>query len=91
MAEIPGIVGQPGVVYLLDWWVRDGEQYIAVYGSMTVHKDEQLLGFKTRGGHNWAVKVTGESGRSIYFLGCQIRAIELGVQRASRIGTWRVP
>lgn len=93
MAEIPTVSPEPGIVYLNDWLRGpDGRGYICISGNVSAVSDVDLVGIKTRGGHNWAVKVEGPSGRKIIVLGCMIKAVELGCAAPKdSIDTWRVP
>lgn len=95
MPQIPNVMPEPGVVYLHDWLRgTDGRNYICVAGMIKVKKDELLLGFKTRGGHNWGVEITGPSGRRVYIMGCQVKAVYLGIEtleHAETVDTWIVP
>lgn len=93
MAEIPTNHTEPGVVYLNDWLRgTDGRNYICVSGRVSAVGDVELLGIKSRGGHNWALKIEGPSGQRVIVLGYMVKAVELGREAdGASIDTWRVP
>jgi hypothetical protein len=64
-----------GTVILKDWIsALDDRQIKRLTGRCTVVQDVNLVGFKTRGESNWAVRVCGDT-EQWTVLGCQIRAV----------------
>ena len=65
-----------GTVILKDWCKTiQGRNVQRLTGLLTLVRDEDYVGFKTRGTEaNWAMRVVGPS-EAWTILGCQIRAI----------------
>lgn len=66
-----------GIVQLKNYAVMpDGRNCIGVAGKVSVLSDEEVVGFKVKGGDttNWICRVDGPNG-SINILGCQIRMV----------------
>lgn len=61
-----------GTVYLSDWIQCPSGAVRAFRGLITIHTDEEAVGFRNRSGANWLAIVRGET--STYaLLGCQLR------------------
>lgn len=55
-----------------DWFFGpDGEQYRAVYGTVSIVKAEDLLGLKPHNSANWFA-IVGPPGKQIIIAGCRI-------------------
>jgi hypothetical protein len=67
-----------GVVILKDWMPCPSTGRVAralAATSVTVSKQDELVGFHVKGGEsNWVAVLEGNS-ETIYVLGCQVRAI----------------
>ena len=66
----------PGTVILKDWMTDLADRQVRrVSGLCTLVRDEDYVGFKTRGTEaNWAIRIEGK-GQEWTILGCQIRAV----------------
>jgi hypothetical protein len=64
------------VLQLDDWYYgKDGQQYRAVYGNVTIRKADELFGFKMAAGNaNWYAQI-GEGDGAIYIAGCRIHYV----------------
>lgn len=71
------VSGFTGIVQLKQFALMpDGRQYIGVVGKVSIHRDEDVVGFKVAGGEtaNWIARVEGPGG-TVNILGCQIKMV----------------
>lgn len=73
-----------GSVLLKDWYIhRDGGSYRLVTGTISILRDEEVVGFKVqRSESNWVARIVGPT-ESITILGCQIRGVNTHSRNAS--------
>lgn len=68
--------GKKYIVTVHRFTADDGYQYESVWGKCEIVKLEDVLGFPpTRTDSNFLLKVSGDSGKSIYFPGCSIQSV----------------
>lgn len=78
---------QTGIVNSLEWfYATDGIHYNAAFGELEFIDIAQLVGFKTRGGHNWLVRISGD----IVIPGSQVQSISFcGLPKVENNKIWK--
>lgn len=70
--------GEPMLVTFKNWLMAaDGNTYSCAWGYCKIWPSKEIVGFDIRGGEtNWVLQI-GKGNKSMFVLGCQIRAFVL--------------